>query len=171
VTDQTNPPRTRDEQIEQQICEVFDFYAADDHTTEISRGDLRLMLQKARAEALAELRAGAEPFQWVRLDKNGVPAASWAFKPGEAAFAYARSRCGYIIPVYAQPMPAAELAAEVERLREALTGIKIYADDTLSGPADGLSDALWFADGVREIGTRARAALATTQEGKSHDQS
>ncbi|QDZ07432.1 hypothetical protein FPZ24_08035 [Sphingomonas panacisoli] len=45
-------------------------------------------------------------------------------------------------------------------LRDALLGIEIYAQDTLSGeanPAD--SRERWYADGIREIRTRARDAL------------
>lgn len=52
------------------------------------------------------------------------------------------------------------LRAEVERLREALSEIRQYGSDTLSGRADGgPDDRGWQRDGVREMTRRARIAL------------
>ena len=53
-------------------------------------------------------------------------------------------------------------AIEIERLREALEGIYIYANDTLSGRADGgPDDRAWQRAAVIEIRNRAREFAAT----------
>lgn len=55
-------------------------------------------------------------------------------------------------------------AAEIARLREALSSIRQYGNDTLSGRADGgPDDRKWQREAVIEMRNRARAALA--QEG------
>jgi hypothetical protein len=76
---------------------------------------------------------------------------------------------GYFAQLFAQAFAKHRLAAleassrQEERrieLRDVLLGIEIYAQDTLSGeanPAD--SRERWYADGIREIRNRARAAL------------
>lgn len=50
--------------------------------------------------------------------------------------------------------------AEIARLREALESIRLYANDTLSGRADGGPDnRAWQREAVVECRNRARAAL------------
>lgn len=49
--------------------------------------------------------------------------------------------------------------AEIARLREALEAIRLYANDTLSGRADGLDDRQWQREAVIECRNRARMAL------------
>lgn len=53
----------------------------------------------------------------------------------------------------------------IAKLREALLGIEIYSQDTLTGsinPAD--SKERWYADAVREVRNRARTALTSTKK-------
>jgi hypothetical protein len=56
-------------------------------------------------------------------------------------------------------LPAPETNGELERLREALAGIRQYANDTLSGRVDGPDDRDWQRQGIVEIRNRARDAL------------
>lgn len=66
-----------------------------------------------------------------------------------------------------QPRAAIETAtdpsAENKRLREALDSIIVYGADTLSGRADGPSDAAWYREAVREMRNRARSAATKEQ--------
>ncbi len=56
-------------------------------------------------------------------------------------------------------------------LMDALSGIRLYANDTLSGRVDGPSDANWYREGIVELRNRARdainaaAALLTARKG------
>ncbi len=59
--------------------------------------------------------------------------------------------------------PAPDIAAENKRLREALDSIIVYGADTLSGRADGPSDAAWYREAVREMRNRARSAATKEQ--------
>lgn len=54
-------------------------------------------------------------------------------------------------------------AAEIARLQDLVNGIYIYANDTLSGRADGPDDRAWQRAGIVEIRNRARM-LATLPE-------
>lgn len=44
-------------------------------------------------------------------------------------------------------------------LMDALSGIRLYANDTLSGRADGPTDASWYSEGIIELRNRARDAM------------
>lgn len=57
------------------------------------------------------------------------------------------------------PSPTAN-AQDVTELVEVLSGIRQYANDTLSGRADGPADATWYREGIVELRNRARAAIA-----------
>ncbi len=56
-------------------------------------------------------------------------------------------------------------------LMDALSGIRLYSNDTLSGRVDGPSDANWYREGIVELRNRARdainaaAALLTARKG------
>ena len=54
----------------------------------------------------------------------------------------------------------ADEMADAERLATALEGINIYGYDTLSYPSEETNRAKWYREGVREMTSRARAALA-----------
>jgi hypothetical protein len=53
-----------------------------------------------------------------------------------------------------------QLMKERDELLDALQSISLYANDTLSGRSDGLPDNNWYAEGIRELRNRARAAIA-----------
>lgn len=57
----------------------------------------------------------------------------------------------------------AKLQADNKALREALKGIRLYANDTLSGRVDGPDDREWQRAAVLEIRNRAAAALGATE--------
>lgn len=52
-----------------------------------------------------------------------------------------------------------DFAAERDALRDVLKGIRIYANDTLSGRTDGPDDRTWQREAVIELRNRARAVL------------
>ena len=56
----------------------------------------------------------------------------------------------------------AELELDNLRLREALSSIRRYGNDTLSGRIDGIDDRNWQRDGVMEMTRRAREAMDDT---------
>ena len=57
-------------------------------------------------------------------------------------------------------MTAHEAADRIEKLEAALLGIKIYGNDTMSGPADGSEDNRnWYRGAVIVMKNRARKAL------------
>jgi hypothetical protein len=65
-------------------------------------------------------------------------------------------RCGGCYDPYGDAEWCHERIAELEA---ALDGVVVYCTDTLSGRVDGPMDAEWYKSGMREMRTRARAAL------------
>lgn len=53
-----------------------------------------------------------------------------------------------------------DLLDERKRHIEALEGIQLYSNDTLSGRVDGPEDRAWFREGIIEVRNRAKKALA-----------
>ena len=64
---------------------------------------------------------------------------------------------GKLVPEAAERITA--LDADNARLREALSGIREYANDILVGPAHGPGDMMWHRKGILEIRNRAREAI------------
>jgi len=147
-------PRTREELIED-LAIAYDF----DNSMRIAEEKAVELYNEIRASVLAEL-ASQEPVGYAHKP------AIHALKNGNAAHIRlfpSNTNNARLAALYAQPMPPADQTAEVERLRDVLDGIEVYASDTLAGPADGLSDTTWYLEGVREIRARARAALDAPQ--------
>jgi hypothetical protein len=112
----------------------------DDHSGETPVDWIQKAAQEA-ADRIEELQA--------KLDLSegalGVALASWR-------------ECQRILEQTEAKLTKSE--ALLAKAVEALGGIEIYGSDTLSGRADGLSDATWYRDGVREMRSRARTTLA-----------
>ncbi len=60
----------------------------------------------------------------------------------------------------------AKLIASAPELLDALEGIALYCSDTLSGREEGVEDREWFLQGLRELRSRARAAIAKAKGGQ-----
>jgi len=122
MTDQKNPPRTREEQIEELAGEIgtFDDY---DGNREVARLHVEEAEARGRAEALAELRAGAEPVAFVNLARL-----RWKLQTGDfCCLTFANKATeNTVIPMcdalYAHPLipREAELAARVAELEAVL---------------------------------------------------
>jgi len=186
MTDQKNPPRTREEQIRQVACSLKST------TTDLSSYEIQQVVTaiveeaeaRGRAEALAELRAGAEPVGW-ELERRGFLPRLQRSEPNDIYGDMVWKR-----RVYADhpPVPReAELAAEVERLTKVLkhVGLKDVCRcpvDLHEDPVEQLATELAFLcedaelspndlvtinrDKLRDVARRAiaRAALAAAPE-------
>jgi hypothetical protein len=61
-----------------------------------------------------------------------------------------------------------DAVVEIESYREALAGIRLYCNDTLSGRADGgPDDRAWQREAVVEVRNRARSALENRGQGRA----
>jgi len=119
MTDQKNPPRTREEQIRQVARSLKST------TTDLSSYEIRQVVTaiveeaeaRGRAEALAELRAGAEPVGWCLITADGGILGLHEEKRIPESYPH-RYATDALTPLYAHPpIPReAELAARVAEL-------------------------------------------------------
>lgn len=143
-----------------------------DDPGDIGDSDTRVSERLACAEVAA--RAGVDEGALKAIVTHSVANDCWTVRvypykseaearAGRAAIlAYLEAsapKAGEIAGLYTSPPP-------VDVLVDALEGIYQYADDTLSGPADGPDDRAWQLDCVVEVRNRARAALAVAKGGK-----
>lgn len=116
--------------------------------------------------------SGGEACWWRVREGDAKPNALIVYtKAGDECAAYPGDwvvRSGGYLDVI--PAPAFHPAASVEAVarenagfREVLTGIRQYANDTLSGRADGPDDRAWQREAVAELRDRAAAALTAQQ--------
>jgi len=160
MTDQKNPPRTREEQIIHLGAHIF---VGQKNLTDANCRAARNIDEaeaRGRAEALAELRAGAEPIYQVQHVNEMWRDVSGADFNEMIAADFEHIRTLYSHP----PIPReAELVAEVERLRDALEYAERWSDRAHTacmgaGPKQALGEMLC---GLRDF---LRAALAAAPE-------
>jgi hypothetical protein len=117
----------------------------------------------AKDAQIGELRSKLFPY----ADSTEISGISWDGKyligdKASISFFHEMKNRGEQIDVYkrAYDQNIAAKDAEIAKLREALESIRLYANDTLSGRADGgPDDRAWQREAVIECRNRARAAL------------
>jgi len=188
MTDQKNPPRTRDRHRDEQVA---DHFSSDTQEAMICIDDFEDALREAEdrgdatgyargcAEALAELRAGAEPVAWCLIAADGGVLGLHEEKRIPESYPH-RYATDALTPLYAHPpVPReAELEAALREAEAAFDRIGGAMAACKSRPRAGVCgqtvDAMIRASDftipgalVRELGEMAekiRAALAAAPE-------